>query len=332
VPTPSKISIYAALAGNVAVGGVKLMAYSFSGSSSMLVEAIHSAIDTVNQGLLLFGINRSARPPDARHPFGYGLESYFWTFLVGLLIFAAGGLASIYEGVLKLRHPTPVDHIPLTLGVLAVCMVFEIVSLVVSIRAAERGRSGLSRRRLRKPSLAQWIHFSPDPGVFEVLAEDAASILGLILAFLGVIGSAWLGWLQADGAAAVAIGLLLVALAGIVVAETRSLLTGEAALPSTIEAARKILSSDARVDTVCEVLTMHLGPNEILMAATLDFRNDLSGPEVEEATDVLTGKLQAADPRITRLFLRPGRAKATSSPQDAHQHEHITPADGKAAL
>jgi cation diffusion facilitator family transporter len=307
--TPSKTSIYAALAGNVAVGGIKLLAYAFSGSSSMLVEAIHSAIDTLNQGLLLFGLNRGARPPDERHPFGYGLEAYFWTFVVALLIFLAGGVAAIYEGVEKLLHPAPVEHVALTIAVLALCMVFEIVSLVVSLRAAERGRSGSSRRRVPRPSLAQWIHFSPDPGVFEVLAEDAASILGLVFAFLGVIGTAWFGWPLADGVAAVAIGILLVLLAGIVVVETHSLLTGEAALPSTVDAARQILGSDPRVDSVCEVLSMQLGPDEILMAATLDFQDDLTGPQLEEASDQLTEKLLAADPRITRLFLRPGRAK-----------------------
>jgi cation diffusion facilitator family transporter len=305
---PSQRSIHAALAGNVAVGVVKLLAFFLSGSSSMLVESIHSAIDTLNQGLLLVGQRRGARPPDERHPFGYGLEAYFWTFVVALLIFAAGGVAAIYEGIQKLLHPAPVEHVPLTLGVLAVCMVFEILSLVVSIRAAEDGRSGLSRKRFPRPSLAQLIHYSADPGVFEVLAEDAASILGLVIAFLGVVGSAWFGWPWADGAAAIAIGLLLVVLAGVVVAETHSLLTGEAALPSTVEAARSIFAQDPSVDTVCEVLSMQLGPDEILMAATLDFKDDMSAPQLEEAADGLTEKLKAADPRITRVFLRPGRA------------------------
>jgi cation diffusion facilitator family transporter len=306
--TPSRRSIYAALVGNVAVGVVKLFAYLLSGSSSMLVECLHSAIDTLNQGLLLFGQWRGARPPDNRHPFGYGLEAYFWTFVVALLIFAAGGLAAIYEGIQMLLHPSPVEHVPLTLGVLAVCMVFEIVSLAVSVRAAEDGRSGLSRKRLPKPSLAQFIQFSADPGVFEVLAEDAASIFGLLVAFLGVMGSAGLGWSWADGAAAIVIGLLLVVLAGVVVAETHSLLTGEAALPSTVEAARLIFVEDPSVDTVCEVLSMQLGPDEILMAATLDFNDDMSSSQLEEAADDLTRKLKAADPRITRVFLRPGRS------------------------
>lgn len=307
---PSKTSIYAALAGNVAVGGAKLVAYVFSGSSSMLVESIHSAIDTLNQCLLLFGLKRGTRPADDRHPFGYGLEAYFWTFIVAFLIFLAGGVASIYEGVQKILHPTPVGHVALTLAVLGLCMIFEIASLVVSIRQAERGRSPLSRKRVPKPSLAQLIHFSQDPGVFEVLAEDAASILGLILAFLGVAGSAWFKWPSADGAAAVAIGFLLVLLAAAVVVETHSLLTGEAALPSTIAAARAILEGDTRVDAVCEVLSMQLGPDEILMAATLDFNNDLTGPELEQAADELTDKLQSADPRITRVFIRPGRVLA----------------------
>jgi cation diffusion facilitator family transporter len=307
--TPSRTSIYAALAGNVAEGGVKLLAFFFSGSSVMLVESIHSAIDTLNQCLLLFGLKRGAKPPDSRHPFGYGLEAYFWTFIVALLIFAAGGVASIYEGVRKLLHPTPVEHIPLTLAVLGICMSFEIVSIAVSLRQAEAGRTPLSRKRFPKPSLAQLIQFSPDPSVFEVLAEDAASILGLVLAFLGVVGSAWFGWAWADGTAALAIGLLLVLLAGIVVLQTHSLMTGEAALPSTVDAARKILETDPRVDVVCEILTMQLGPDEILMAATLDFKDELSSRELTKASDQIAEKVLSEDPRITRLFLRPGRAK-----------------------
>jgi cation diffusion facilitator family transporter len=308
VASPSKRSIYAALAGNVAVGAVKVAAFFLGGSSAMLVEAIHSLIDTLNQGLLLFGIYRGSRPADARHPFGYGLEAYFWTFVVALLILSAGGLASIWAGVQRLRHPEPVADAGLSLIVIVLCLAFEIVSLVVSLREAERGRPALSRKRFPRVSLRQSIHFSADPAVFEVLAEDAASILGLLIAAVGVAGSAWLGWPEADGIAAIAIGLLLIALAGVVIAETQSLLTAEAALPSIVDAARAILGKDARVATVCELLSMHLGPHEILMAATVDFCDDLTGPQLEEAVDQLTDRLQSADPRITRLFIRPGRA------------------------
>ncbi len=308
MPSPSRTSIYAALAGNVAVGAVKLVAWFLSGSSAMLVESIHSAIDTLNQGLLLFGLYRGQRPADERHPFGYGLETYFWTFVVALLILSFGGLASIWAGIDRLRHPEPVEHVALSLGVIALCLLFEIASFVVSLRAAERGRPALSRKRVPKVSLRQSIHFSSDPAVFEVLAEDAASILGLVIAAFGVVGSAWLGFAEADGVAAIAIGVLLILLAGVVIAETQSLLTAEAALPSIVDEARTILGDDRRVDTVCELLSMHLGPQEILMAATVDFCDDLTGPQLEEAVDELTERLQKADPRITRLFIRPGRA------------------------
>ena len=309
-PSHSRKSIYATLAGNVGVAVVKLVAFFFTGSSAMLVESIHSAIDTMNQGLLLFGLNRGARPADEKHPFGYGLEAYFWTFVVALLIFTAGGLASLYAGIRKVAHPTPVAHVAFSLVIITLCMVFEIGSLAISLREAELGRPALSRRRFPKISIFQSIHFSSDPGVFEVLAEDAAAILGLVFAVLGVVGSAWFGWAAADGLATIFIGLLLVLLAGVVVAETHSLLTGEAALLSVRDAARAILAGDPRVDTVCEVLSMNFGPQEILMAATLDFRDDLSGPQLEEAADELTARLQSADPHITRLFLRPGRATA----------------------
>jgi cation diffusion facilitator family transporter len=311
VASPSRTSILAALAGNVAVGGVKLFAFMLGGSSSMLVEAVHSAVDTLNQGLLLFGQWRGAKPADETHPFGYGLEAYFWTLMVGLLIFVAGGLASIYEGVDKLRHPEPITHVTLSVVVLGLCMVFEIASLAVAVRQSDNNRSPLFKRRLkRQPSIAEVIHGSPDPGIFEVLAEDVASTLGLLIAFAGIAGSAWFGWLAADGWAALAIGALLVVLAGVVVAETHSLLTGEAASPLVVDGLRDIMRGDPRIESVCEVSTMFLGPDTLLVAATLNFRSSLSGDDVEVASDEICAKLRAADKRISQLFLRPGRQKA----------------------
>lgn len=306
--TPSRISILAALAGNVGVGGVKLLAWALSGSSSMLVEAFHSAVDTLNQGLLLFGQARGARPADKSHPFGYGLEAYFWTFMVGLLILVAGGLGSIYEGIQKLRHPEPLTHVALSVVVLAVCLVFEIASLVVAVRQSDNNRSRLFNRRYKgRLSIAKAIHFSPDPGIFEVLAENVASIIGLVIAFAGVAGAAWLGWPQADGWAAIAIGVLLVVLAGVVVAETHSLLTGEAAVQPVVDGLREIMEADPRIASVCEILTMFLGPDVLLVAATLQFRAGLSGEDVAVASDEICARLRAADARIRQLFLRPGQ-------------------------
>jgi cation diffusion facilitator family transporter len=308
--SPSRVSILAALAGNVAVGMVKLLAFLLGGSSAMLVEAIHSAVDTLNQGLLLFGMRRSALPADETHPFGYGLEAYFWTFVVGLLIFAAGGVASIYQGIQTVRHPGPVEHLPLSLAVLALCMVFEIASLVVSFRAMQNNRPLLFRRLNARISIARAIHLSPDPGIFEVLAEDVASIIGLIIAFFGVVGAAWFGWSHADGVAAIAIGVLLVLLAGVVVAETHSLLTGEGASKTIIDGLREIMEADTRVESVCEILTMFLGPNVLLLAATLAFRDGLSGTDITAASDEICAKLRAADKRVTQLFLRPGAPRS----------------------
>jgi cation diffusion facilitator family transporter len=302
--SPSKRSIYAALIGNVAVAAVKLVAYVISGSASMLVEAIHSVIDTVNQGLLLLGMRLSDRPADAQHPFGYGMDTFFWTFVVGMLIFVAGGVASIYEGVEKLRHPEILDHLPLTLGVLGLSFVFEAVSFVASWRESEKGRPELARRKVRRASLFQFIHFSPDPGVFEVLAEGIASLLGLILAAAGVIGSAVFGLAWADGAAAVAIGFLLVVLAGIVLVESKSLLTGEAVSAPILDGVRKILEADPRVAKVDEILSMYLGPAEILLAATLQFHDGTSAQQVRETSDTILEQLRKVEPRVMKLFLR----------------------------
>jgi cation diffusion facilitator family transporter len=304
VADPSRRSILAALAGNVAVAAIKLVAFVISGSASMLVEAIHSIIDTLNSGLLLLGMRLSKRQPDQKHPFGYGMDSFFWTFVVGMLIFAAGGVASVYEGVQNLRRPEPIGHLSLNLVVLTLSFLFETLSFLASWRESERGRPQLSRRRYRRVTLAQFIRFSPDPGVFEVLAEGIASLLGLVLATLGVVGAAVFGWAWADGVAALAIGVLLIVLAGIVLHESKSLLTGEAVSQVILDGLREVLTSDKRVTKVDEVLSMYLGPDEILLAATLVFQEGVSAREVSDISDDVVQKLREIEPRVTRLFLR----------------------------
>ncbi len=304
----SKLSIYSALVGNLAVAAIKFGAWALSGSAAMLTEAIHSVVDTINQLLLLFGMHRAAQPPDENHPFGHGMEVYFWTFVVSLLIFALGGAVALYQGMLKLLHPTPVEHAGLSMAVIAASAVFEIVSLAVSRKAAEQTRTAIVRKSHPKLTLWRAIRISKDPAVFEVFAEGAASIVGLALAAAGIAGSAWLGWPQADGLASVLIGLLLAGVAFLLGSETRSLLTGEAAAKPVVDEVRSILEADKRVQAVCEVQSMHLGPQEILVAVTLDFQDTLSGPELEQAADELSDQLRAADRRITRLFLRPGAA------------------------
>jgi cation diffusion facilitator family transporter len=302
----SQLSIYSALFGNVAVAAVKFGAFALSGSSAMLTEAIHSVVDTFNQLLLLYGTHRGSQPPDEDHPFGHGMEVYFWTFVVSLLIFALGGAVAIYQGVLKLMHPAPIQHAGVSMAVIALSALFEVASLAISMQAADKARSAIARR-LPRLSLLRTIHISKDPGVFEVFAEGAASIIGLIVAAAGVAAAAWLGASWADGLASIAIGLLLAVVAFVLGSETRSLLTGEAAAKPVVDEVRSILQADSRVRAVSEVQSMHLGPEEILVAVSLDFQDTLSGPQLEQAADELTDRLKAADARITRLFLRPRR-------------------------
>src|SRR6185437_6142682 len=246
----STISVVGALTGNLAVAAVKFVAYLVSGSSAMLTEAIHSLVDTLNQALLLFGLHESRKPPDPNHPFGHGLELYFWTFVVALLIFAIGGALGVYEGLHKLAHPAKVTHAWLNLGVIAVSAVIELASLVLSLKAARQSQSPLLRRIVPTLNFLELMHQSKDPSIYEVLAENAAAVLGLVFATLGVVGSAWFGWPHADAIASIAIGGLLVAVAVFLAAETRSLLTGETASEPVLAEIRRIVGGDDRVREV----------------------------------------------------------------------------------
>jgi cation diffusion facilitator family transporter len=294
--------VYAALAGNLAIAATKFAAFALTGSSAMLTEAIHSSVDTGNQGLLLLGLARARKPPSQTHPFGYGMEVYFWAFVVALLIFALGGAFSIYEGVLKILKPEPIERAWVNFLVIGLAVLFEGGSFLVAWKEFSVLRKGTPFLRA--------IRRSKDPSVFAVLLEDGAALAGLAIAALGVAGSAVFGIAWADGAASVAIGVLLVGVAIFLANETRSLLTGESASPRIVEAVREMLAADPRVDTVAEVLSMHLGPQEILLGVTLDFHDALNAGQIEDAGDDFAMRIRAIDERITRVFVRSGRARA----------------------
>jgi cation diffusion facilitator family transporter len=294
--------VIAALAGNLAIAATKFAAFGFTGSSAMLTEAIHSAVDTGNQGLLLWGLARSRRAPNENHPFGYGLEIYFWSFVVALLIFSLGGAVSIVEGAAKIRAPGEMARPWINFVVIGLAGVFEGGSFLVAWREFRKLHEGI-------PLFAA-IRRSKDPSTFAVVLEDGAALAGLAIAALGVGASALLGWAWADGAASIAIGVLLIAVAILLANETRSLLTGEAAAPRIVEAVRRMLSDDPRMEKVEEVLSMHLGPRQILMGITLDFRDDLTATQIEAAGEEFARRIQAIDPRITRVFVRSVRARA----------------------
>ncbi|MBI1685486.1 cation diffusion facilitator family transporter [Caulobacter hibisci] len=294
------IVVYAALAGNLAIAATKFVAFALTGSSAMLTEAIHSSVDTGNQGLLLLGLARARKKPSVTHPFGYGMEVYFWSFVVALMIFALGGAFSIYEGILKIRAPEAIDRPWINFVVLGLAALFEGGSFLVALKEFKTLRGDA-------PFFTA-IRRSKDPSIFAVLLEDGAALAGLAIAALGVAG-AMLGLAWADGAASVAIGVLLVVVAAFLANETRSLLTGEAASPRIVAEVRKALESDPRIDSVAEVLSMHLGPQEILLGVTLDFQDHLTAADIEAASDHFAELIQGVDRRITRVFVRSGRAR-----------------------
>lgn len=291
----SKLAVYAALAGNLAIAVVKFAAAMLTGSSAMLSEAIHSMVDTGNQVLLLYGMHRAARPSDDQHPFGYGKELYFWSFVVAILIFGLGAGFSIYEGVHGILRPSPIENAMISYIVLGLSLVFEGAAGFLALRQflAEKGELGFFDAVRR----------GKDPALFTVLFEDSAAILGLMIAMAGIFLGQQLQLPWLDGAAAVAIGLVLAGVAMFLAYECKALLIGEAAEPHVIESCRALLNGDRRVVRAVELRTMHLGPQEILLAADLDFADGLSSDEVEAATAELEMKLRENFPEIRRIYL-----------------------------
>ena len=291
----SKKVIFAALIGNFLIAVTKFGASAYTGSSAMLSEGIHSLVDTGNQGLLLYGLRKSNQPADEQHPFGYGAELYFWAFVVAILIFGVGAGVSIYEGIDKVLHPHPVTNISVNFIVLALACVFEGVAWTIAYRAFETTRG--------KRGFFEAVRQSKDPTVFTVLFEDTAAILGLGVAFLGIAGAAWLGLPWLDGAASIVIGVILAVTAFLLAIETKGLLIGEAAAPELIGDIRAIVEATATIDTLNEVRTLHRGPNDVLLALSVDFEDNLTAGKVEDAIYQLENAIKQRFPIVRRLFI-----------------------------
>jgi cation diffusion facilitator family transporter len=287
--------IYAALAGNAAIAATKFAAGFFTGSSAMLSEAIHSLVDTGNQGLLLFGLRRSGRKPDAEHPFGYGLQLYFWAFVVAILIFGLGGGLSIYEGINKIRHPHPMDSAWVNYVVLGVAMLIEGGVWRVAFREFKKTKG--------RQSWIGAVRSSKDPMVFTVLFEDTAALLGLATALIGIFLAQMLDLPVLDGVASVIIGLILVVTASVLAYECQGLLTGEAAKAPVRQKLHDIAASADGVLGVNELLTMHFGPRNILVALSVDFRDDLPAGQVERTVTDIERKMKAVHPAVKRIFV-----------------------------
>jgi cation diffusion facilitator family transporter len=288
-------TILAALAGNLAIAIAKYVAAGVTGSSAMLSEAIHSTVDTGNELLLLYGLRRARRPADPEHPFGHGLQLYFWTFVVAVMIFGLGAVVALIEGLHKLGDPHPVEHVYVNYIVLGVSMLFEIGSWTVAFREfrrAQGGRSWLAAARRSK-----------DPTVFTVLFEDTAALLGLAAAFVGVALADVLDRPIFDGLASLAIGVILVITAAFLAYESQSLLTGEAAQPETRSGIARVAAQTPGVVGINEILTMHFGPQDLLVALSLDFDDAIPAARVEAAVALLERRLKTEFPEVARVFV-----------------------------
>jgi len=288
--------VLAALIGNLLIAVIKLIAALLTGSAALLAEGVHSVADSGNQVLLLVGLKKSRRLADAEHPFGYGMEQYFWAFVVALMLFFVGAVVSIYEGVEKLLEPHEIEHAWLVYAILAVALVIEAASISVAIREF---------RRARPPGLGFWaaIKASKDANLVVVLLEDSAALLGLLLALVGV-GLAQLTGLTAfDAAASIGIGLLLAGVAFVLASETRSLLLGEAASERHQELIRALAEGTAEVKSVEEVLTVHHGPKSLVVALRLDFRDDLVDRDLEAVVIDIKTRIHGAIPEVERIFI-----------------------------
>jgi cation diffusion facilitator family transporter len=290
----SKLAIYAAIAGNMAIAVTKFVAAAFTGSSAMLSEAIHSVVDTGNGWLMLLGVRKSRKPPDSDHPFGHGHELYFWTLIVGVLIFAVGGGMSVYEGIMHILHPAFPENVMWSYAVLGMAVVFEGTTWLFGLKAfnAERGRKGV----------VQTIHETKDPSSFTVLLEDSAALLGLIFAFVGIFLGNQLGLPHLDGVASVLIGLLLCGVAVLMVYESKGLLIGEGLDHESLRSIRELVEADPGVEWVGHLHTMYLGPHEVLLTIEIRFHGHISSLEVRQAARRLREGIQSQHPDVSRIF------------------------------
>lgn len=291
----SKKVIYAALIGNSLIAVSKFVASAITGSSAMLSEAIHSVVDSGNQVLLLNGIRLAKKAPDDRHPFGYGMELYFWTFVVAILIFGIGAGLSFYEGIKHYLHPEPIKSPSVNYIVLVLAMVFEGWAWSVAYREFNKQRGDTP--------FIKAVRHSKDPTVFTVLFEDSAAMLGLAIALLGVIGSHLFGLHALDGLASIGIGVVLASVAILLAIESKGLLIGEGADPEVVAELRNLLNSDSRIHRTNEILTMHLGPEEILLNTSIDFVGNLTADEVEAAISEIEKEVKSRFPAIRRVFI-----------------------------
>jgi cation diffusion facilitator family transporter len=293
----NKLVLFAALGANLGIAAAKFVAAGFTGSSAMLTEGFHSVVDSTNQLLLLYGHKASRRPPDLVHPLGYGRELYFWSFVVAILIFATGAGLSIYEGVIHIMAPGPIEDATLAYVVLGISFVLEGGSWATAVREF----------RSTQGELGWWqaVRRSKDPTTFIVLFEDSAAMFGLIVAGVGVFLTHWTGNPVWDGAASILIGCALAVVAFMLARESKGLLIGERADPRLSDAVRQAFDARLEVTRVQEVVTIHFAPDKVFVAASVDFEDAVAVGVIERLIEETELRLRQQWPQIASVYIKP---------------------------
>lgn len=306
----SKGVIYAAIFANIAIAVCKFAAAAVTGSSAMLAEAFHSTADSGNELLLLLGIKRSARPPDALHPYGHGKALYFYSLLVAVYIFGVGGGLAVYEGISHLKHPEIPTHPGWNYTVLALAAVFDFYSWRISYREL---------RARKDPNESTWdeIIGGKDPTVFTVFLEDSAGLLGVLLAFLAIFLGRQFNNPYLDPIASIVIGLVLAVLAVFLGRESGALLVGERTNRARIARLKEIICADPAVEEVGDLLTMQLGPEEVLLTVNIQFRRKLTLEQLESAIERIEARIRREQPSVQRIFIEAESFKPEKSTKAA---------------
>lgn len=293
----SKGAVIAAAGANLAIAVTKFVAAAFTGSSSMFAEGVHSVIDTANQGFILIGLSNSRKPADAKHPFGYGAEVYFWSFLVAIFLFALGAGFSTYEGVIGILSAGEAELTSplIALGVLFLAFCFEGYSWSVAFREFQHRRGG--------QGLLRDFHDMKDPAIFVVLFEDSAACIGVVIAAIG-IGLSWVtGNHVFDAIGSILIGILLGVTAILLAVEVKGLLIGEAAGPEIERAIREKLGERPEILAINELRTLHLGPEDVLLTMSVDFRDDVVSQRIEAMVSEMEGRIRERFPIVRKVYV-----------------------------
>lgn len=293
----NRTSIYSALAANLLIAVTKFIAGFFTNSSSMISEGIHSTVDTSNQLLLLYGLKRSKKPADQFHPFGYGKELYFWSFIVSILIFSLGGALSIYQGVAHMREPEEMRNPMWNYVVLVLSLIFEGTSLVIAVKAFNKTRGKLSWWKA--------ILRSKDPSSFLVVFEDGAAVLGLLIVMVLMGLSHALKIPELDGLASVLVGMLLVAVSFILARESRSLLMGEGIAPETQQRIKLLAEQDEAVVKVQNILSTYQSPEEVILMLVVDFEDNLDTEDITSAIDRIRSSIKEKFNLVKFIIIQP---------------------------